>query len=732
MLMRQSFFRIASAVCAAVLLTGCDGPSGTGAGASGENESGDSVKLSEFGRYQGYSEPKYTEYVRSSVYVPMRDGVRLAVDIYRPSIDGVAADEPMPVVFSYSRYPRARMTEDGSIIRSLFGFGTIPPGEKGGPLPVGEFERPAAMLMRHGYVYAVAEARGTGASFGVYAGNFSGTEARDGYDLVEWLGAQSFSNGKVGMLGNSYVGTTQLLVASERPPSLKAIAPHVSVFDNYRSFLSGAGVFKKVVVAWTLGNADRDDIVDGAGDVLGNRRAASSIAPVDEDVDGAMLAEALAERKAAGAGDDAFATILASDPSFAMTVAEFGAALGHKTPLQTVAVLFNAEALGAALREHPSFAPRIADFHFTREIFGDGSYNPVGPNDIVPVSARLNETGVPVYYMGGWRDVYARDTLLAFANSATPRKLLMGPWTHAGGQGDPRECESRRIRSIEHLRWFDYWLKGVDNAIMQEPAVNYAIIHDLDAREWDGAPDNSWTWTSAPAWPPQNASTETFYLAPGGAAPAISVNDGALASEPPQARGKDNFTVDYQSTIGPKTRYGDAFGYGPLTIGDLAEHSAAALTYTTPPLEEDLVLVGAPVVTLEATSSSSDGEFNAYLQQVRPDGRVDHLGWGTVRASHRQLAQAPYDTLNMPYTDSRNETVKTAPPLNSGPAMLTFELSGHSNRFKKGSRIRLVVTGADAVNNFTPPILPAPTQSVFTGGPRASRLELPVVNEVRD
>jgi len=123
------------------------------------------------------------------VRIPMRDGVELAATLYRPA----QQKEPLPVVFTLTPY-------------------------------IGDTYHPRAMYFaRHGYVFALVDVRGRGSSGGTF--DPMAQEARDGYDAVEWLARQSWSNGKVAMWGGSYAGYDQWATAKERPPHLATIVP---------------------------------------------------------------------------------------------------------------------------------------------------------------------------------------------------------------------------------------------------------------------------------------------------------------------------------------------------------------------------------------------------------------------------------------------------------------------------------------------------------------------------
>jgi putative CocE/NonD family hydrolase len=205
----------------------------------------------------------YTEHTRDSLYVAMRDKTRLAVNIYRPATHGRAVATPLPVIFAFTPY-RARYREaDGSIVETAL-------NERLG-LP---------QLLQHGYVIAVADIRGKGASFGHRRGFQDRTEALDGRELVEWLARQEWADGNVGMTGCSYLGGSTLHVASTAPPSLKAVFIGASDFDKY-AFVRRGGLTAQF-------NTRPDEPAEWDLQSL----------PMDEDTDGGLLRAAVAEHAA--------------------------------------------------------------------------------------------------------------------------------------------------------------------------------------------------------------------------------------------------------------------------------------------------------------------------------------------------------------------------------------------------------------------------------------------------
>jgi uncharacterized protein len=197
---------------------------------------------------------------RESRYVTVRDGTRLAMNLYRPAVDGRPVTTPHPVVFAFTPY-RARFRNADGQVNELGQFTTFG----------------LADLTAHGYVIAIADIRGKGASFGARRGFQDRTEARDGYDLVQWLAQQPWSSGKVGMVGCSYLGGTTVHVASTAPPALKAIFTGATDLDKYM-FVRRGGITAQF-------NTRPDEPLS---DDLASL-------PMDADSDGSLLRAAVAE-----------------------------------------------------------------------------------------------------------------------------------------------------------------------------------------------------------------------------------------------------------------------------------------------------------------------------------------------------------------------------------------------------------------------------------------------------
>ncbi len=173
-------------------------------------------RVSKPGAYQGYSEVLYDGYERTSQYVAVRDGTRLAMDLFRPTDRGSVVTAPLPVVWMHTPYNRRTFTT-GPTVETYPGF--------------------ALRLLEYGYVVAVVDYRGLYASFGrnvaFNRGEWIDAAEMDAYDVTEWLAAQPWSSGKIGMWGCSATGGSQLQAATTAPPHLRAIFPMSCEFDAY-------------------------------------------------------------------------------------------------------------------------------------------------------------------------------------------------------------------------------------------------------------------------------------------------------------------------------------------------------------------------------------------------------------------------------------------------------------------------------------------------------------------
>lgn len=576
-------------------------------------------RISRPGEYRGFSMPVYDDWARESFYVEVRDGTRLAVDLFRPTVDGVIVEDPLPVLWTHHRYRRAHVNGAGQLISLVD-------------------ERPElATIIKHGYVIAAVDVRGGGASFGFRRGPFSPEETQDAYDLTEWFAEQSWCDSNVGMFGLSYLAVTQYMAASTKPPHLKAIFPMMAMFDLYGFSYVGGVLNENFLLNW------------GGGNMILDRFQLA--APVDDDSDQALLKAAAAEH-----ADNWNIYLLAKDMPYR----------DSSVPIDQSHVY--------AVNSPSSYLDEI------------------------------NASGVAIYTLGGWYDTFGRDAAYWYNNVTGPRKLTYTPWSHNGSGGFDLVAE--------HLRWFDYWLKGIENGVMDEPPVQYYV---MGANEW----------RTADQWPLPDEQPTPLYFGAGPLGSIDSVNDGGLTFGPPAAaEGQDVYTVDTTTTTGKTTRWTDGYG-GGFGYSSMNQNDEKALTYTTPPLTEDMEITGHPVAHLWVSVDASDADVMVYLEEADTQGRSDYISEGTLKASYRALSEAPWNTFGLPYHSGLAADVA---PLEPGEIVeLVIELQPTSNVFDAGNRIRITVTGADADTFLTPVDVPSPTLTVYRNATHASYVVLPVI-----
>ncbi len=254
------------------------------------------------------------------------------------------------------------------------------------------------------------------------------------------------------------------------------------------------------------------------------------------------------------------------------------------------------------------------------------------------------------------------------------------------------------------LRWFDYWLKDVDNGIVDEPPVS---IFTMGENRWQKLSD----------WPPPNMRQVRYFLHSHNGANALS-GDGALSTVPPDAERPDSYVYDPNDPVPSLGGNNLAIDIGVQDQRPVEER-ADVLVYTSDPMEQPLEVTGPVTVALWASSSAIDTDFTAKLIDVHPDGYARNLLDGIIRARYRESASAP----------KMMEAGK--------PYLFTIDLWATSNVFLPGHRIRLEISSSnfprfDRNLNTGEPFgegtkgIPA-RQTIFHQSDMASCLLLPVI-----
>ncbi len=298
------------------------------------------------------------------------------------------------------------------------------------------------------------------------------------------------------------------------------------------------------------------------------------------------------------------------------------------------------------------------------------------------------------YLIGGWRDGYTNCNLRTFANLRCPKKVMIGPWLHVQphvGQPGPRIDHWR-----EMTRFYDYWLKGIDNGIMDEPPIAiYVQEYDPPAAN---RPLTSGFWRYETAFPPERGRDETRFLAPD-----------RLADAP---GGEATMTeLIYHPAVG--TAFGMFSAGSPHVLpADQRAEEAYSAVFTGLVLTEPLEILGRPRLVLRVDSDAEVITFAARLCDVAPDGSSALVTKGVLNATHRDSHSDP------------------SPLVPGEEYELTIDLDATSWRFAPGHRLRLSISNADFPNMWPAPTLAA--SRLHLGGTDPSRLVLPVLPEPAD
>jgi putative CocE/NonD family hydrolase len=515
-----------------------------------------------------------------------------------------------------------------------------------------------------GYVVVVQDTRGRFASDGEFYPFVH--EGEDGYDAIEWAAGLPWSDGNVGTVGQSYLALVQYFAAPFRPPHLKAMSPVSAPATYFEDCIYRRGVFELGwMLAYTL-----------------------------------FLARNYAERKGLKERLDPILDSYISHPEVAISPCK-------REEYRHVPVM--------------DWAGRLKE---CAPYFGDFLRNPTyGPYwQTTDLRRQFHNVNTPMLHVTSWYDAFQYDGLTLFnglrRGAMTPearrgQKLLVGPWAHLMPYSVPTtkgtgEIDFGSEAAIElhaiQLRWFDHWLKGADNGVLEEPSIRLFVMGEN-------------RWRDENEWPLARARYTDFYLHSGGKANSLR-GDGGLSESGPGEEPPDSYTYDPQDPV--PTRGGTTLGIA-MGVYDQRkiEEREDVLVYTGGVLASDLEVTGPVSLRLFAASSAPDTDFTAKLVDVRPDGYAQNVAEGVIRARFRESLSNP--TLVTP----------------GAVYEYAIDLWSTSHVFRGGHRLRLEVsssnfprydrnpnTGRDfGIDNE----LRAARQTVFHDGRYPSRLLLPVI-----
>jgi putative CocE/NonD family hydrolase len=551
----------------------------------------------------------YKRVKTTSMYLTMRDGVKIAVNVVLPA--DLKEGDKIPAILYQTRYWRgARFNWPFNAFLSNFS---------------GKSGKMMKEVILNGYALIAVDARGSGASTGSRKHPWTEDEVLDGYEIVDWVVKQPWCNGKVGSAGISYSGTTAEFLATTGHPAIKAIAPMFSLYDVYDDIALPGGVkLQYFTTNWGAANKALDNNKLPIKDPLA-KMAVGGVQPVKGERK--MIKEAVRQHQAN------------------LNVADGVRSITYRDDTSQVDNVTSPD----------RFSPH------TR-------------------SSKIDEYGVAVYSISGYYDGnYQHAAVKRHLTLQNPNnKLMLGPWEHGGWMNcSPHNPgPSGFSKASELLKFFDYYLKGIDNGIRHEPRVYYYTLGEEK-------------WKSSNVWPPAEVAFKPFYFQEGGR---------LEPSMPTVQNSFTPYTADTTFGTGVFTRWRSLLGKlkTPYAYHDWQKISKSLPDFSTPPLTEDIEITGHPVVHLYVKSNMPDGAFFVYLQDVDPQGNVRYVTEGQLRAIHRKVSQENRPHQDAPGVPYHSYLKKDSSPLEPGKIeLLSFDLYPVSYLFRKGHSIRISISGAD-------------------------------------
>jgi putative CocE/NonD family hydrolase len=324
--------------------------------------------------------------------------------------------------------------------------------------------------------------------------------------------------------------------------------------------------------------------------------------------------------------------------------------------------------------------------------------------------ARIEASKVPMMVWCGWLDGGGgQDALTRYKTFSNPQIVVIGPLSHGGGFNvDPfgsNHTPSAPPAEEQLKMETDFFDRVLRNAAPEsiESSIQYYTMGEGQ-------------WQTTKTWPPAGLSAERLYF---------GEHNSLSAAAPSATNASDSYTVDFTASSGNQTIWHTGYGGGDVVYPDRAGEDKKLLVYDSLPLDADLEITGTPVLTLEMSSTTSDGALHAYLEDVSPEGRVTYVDEGVFRVIHRKEVDPkslPYESLGPAHSFLRKDAELLTP---DEPARIRFSLYPTSVLLRKGHRIRVALAGADASVFQRYPAEGTPTWTVYREAQRASFVGLP-------
>jgi predicted acyl esterase len=600
-------------------------------------------------------------------YVRMRDGIELAVAVRLP-IGKDIDDGPFPTVMEYSGYGTAA---PGDLLAQLLGGG----GGGGLPAPDSATVVGSALAPLLGYASVSVQMRGSGCSGGAF-GLFDLAATYDGYDIIEAVAAQDWSNGKVGLVGISFSGISQLFAAGSQPPSLSAIAPMSVTTDIYRGTGYPGGIFNSgFALSWV-----KDRVNDAKPAPEGGQPWARRMI---EDFDDEKC---LANQKLRLQTQDVLKLI--DDNPF-------------RTPL-----VFDQRSPGAWMNKIK--VPTFLMGQYQDEQTGGDFVNTLSnlnsnPNVWINLQNGVHNDSIGPGNITQWVEFI--DIFMGNRVPEIPALFLGGTFGALLGPSDP----------IQQSEYADLPSVSAAKSAFRRDYPRVRMMMDSGAGPVaDGAQGPTWELRYN-SWPPKAQKARTFFFRPDGtlgAKPAAPSTTSYVAD--PAARPKTNLVNGGVNPPQPN------YNWAPVADGK-------GLGFVTPPLAEDLVIGGGSSVDLWLKSSARDTDLQVTISEVRPDGDETYVQTGWLRASHRKLKATGKNPLRVVPT----HLAKDAANLPAGKfSQVRVPIFQAAHAFRAGSRLRVTIMapgGDRSIWEFASLDDGSTTNTIQLGGNRASSLTIPVL-----
>ena len=515
--------------------------------------------------------------------IVLSDGCRLSARVWRPEGAG-----RVPAVLEY-----------------------IPYRKRDGTLPRDEMMH--AYVAGHGYACVRVDMRGNGDSEGLMSDEYTIQELADACEVIEWLAAQDWCDGSVGMMGKSWGGFNCLQTAFLQPPALKAVVSVCSTTDRFA-----------------------DDIHYKGGCLLGENFGWGAV----------MLS-------------------YSSRPADPLLRPDWRADWLKR------------------LENEPWLAPRWAEMQEKNDYWKHGS-----------VSEDYSRMTVPVLSWGGWADNYMNTVAHLVENVPAPVQGIVGPWVH---QYPHTAVPGPAIGFLQvALRWWDRWLKGIENGAEADPAYRAYMIHseapDASAKYRAGH------WVAEAAWPSARVSRQVMALGVGAGGSLPPDPRGYLSTEDAQAF---SVAVNTPQHLGMHTGEFFPMGLNAEMPGDQASDDALSVCFDGAVLKQPLDLLGAARLSLTLSSNQPLGFVVARLCDVAPDGSSVRIAHGMLNLCHR-------DSMEEPAPMPVGQSVEVA-----------FAIDQMAYRLAAGHHLRLALS-----TTYWPFLWPSPGAATLTV--LAGSLDLPV------